>query len=854
MGCVYRSPGTSNDDNNAKLCQLINAACSRKSSHLLIMGDFNYPEINWDTITSRSGANHPSWSLLDCLQDNFLFQLVDFNTRYREGQQPSLLDLVITNEDGMIKELNSRNPLGKSDHAVISFTLTCYLEADDDNQHERYMYNKGNYDKMREELKTVNWETVLENEDANNSWNIFANKLKEAMDSNVPKSKPKLETNNKPRKPLWMSKDAMTKVKKKYHAWKRYTGTRQYQDYQHYCRARNEATKEVRKAKKGYEKKLAEDIKNDPKSFWKYVRSKTKVKQGVNDLTRDDGTTAHTNEEKADVLNKFFCSVFTIENDENIPEPEMKYDGDALNDVVVTEEDVRKKLSKLNPSKSSGPDGLHPRVLKEVADEIVTPLTLIFNKTLREGVIPEEWKIANVTALFKKGNVASPGNYRPVSLTSVVCKLLESIIRDNVMDFLEENRLLSEDQHGFRSGRSCVTQLLEIMEIWTSMLDEGGGLDVVYLDFRKAFDSVPHQRLLKKIRAYGIDGSLLKWIESFLTGRKQRVIVNGGISAWSEVHSGIPQGSVLGPILFIIFINDLPDAVTNMVKIFADDTKLFTHVTNHQDRTNLQQDLDNLSNWSDMWQLKFNVAKCGVMYYGNQQEKHTYTMSEDGVQRNLGEVTEEKDLGVKFDPSLMFSKHIAMISKKANMMAGIVKRTFDHMDESMFITLYKTMIRPHVEYANCIWHPVLKKDSDLIEKVQRRATKLVPNLKDLSYRERLENLNLPTLAYRRLRGDLIQTYKIMQGLNNVQKEAIFRLAEPDSVTRGHRFKLAKQHSRLKLRQNSLGIRIVNTWNNLPDSIVAAKTVNIFKNGIDKVLAKDCDKFNYGMGCAWQTNF
>ena len=173
------------------------------------------------------------------------------------------------------------------------------------------------------------------------------------------------------------------------------------------------------------------------------------------------------------------------------------------------------KLGKLNPTKSPGPDSLHPRIQKEAADEIAPPLTTVFKKSVMEGAVPDDWTIAEMTAIFKKRSVTSPGNYRPVSLTSIACKILESIIRDQVMGFLNDNHLLSEDQHGFRSGRSCVTQLLEIMELWTEMLDEGGCIDVVYYDFRKASDSVPHLRLLKKAQAYGLGGNLLKWIESF---------------------------------------------------------------------------------------------------------------------------------------------------------------------------------------------------------------------------------------------------------------------------------------------------------------------------------------------------
>ena len=642
----------------------------------------------------------------------------------------------------------------------------------------------------------------------------------------------------------------MRSVKKKYHLWKKYTWTKQYQDYLIYVQARNAATRDVRRAKRDFEKKLAGDIKLNPKSFWKYVRSKTKVKTGISDLEKDDGTFAHTDIDKAEVLNNFFSSVFTREDISDIPEPGRTYDGETLEAFQVTKDDVIKKLIKLNPCKSPGPDSIHPRVMKETAEAVSHPLTIIFNKSLQEGKVPDDWKIAHVTAIFKKGKHTSPGNYRPVSLTSIICKLLESIIRDRLMEFLDARSLLSEDQHGFRSGRSCVTQLLEIIEIWSSMLDEGGSIDVVYLDFRKAFDSVPHQRLLKKAEAYGIRGKLLLWIESFLTGRKQRVIVNGGKSTWADVVSGIPQGSVLGPILFLIFIDDLPDSIEGLVKIFADDTKVFSAIHDEEDSKSLQKDLDSLSEWSDKWQLRFNVSKCGVMYYGNRSEKCTYSMEEGGVRRDLGELTEEKDLGVTFDPTLTFSRHVGIIVNKANRILGVIKRSFTYMDADMFNVLYKTLVRPHLEYANCIWNPILHKDVKLIESVQRRATKIVPEMKDLPYSDRLQRLKIPTLAYRRLRGDMIQVFKLMHGFVDVKKEKIFVMADPERGTRGNSLKLQKCHARLRIRENAFSNRVVNSWNKLPDEVVLAKTVNMFKNGVDIALSKDTCKYSYGLGSKW----
>ena len=203
------------------------------------------------------------------------------------------------------------------------------------------------------------------------------------------------------------------------------------------------------------------------------------------------------------------------------------------------------------------------------------------------------------------------------------------------------------------------------------------------------------------------------------------------------------------------------------------------------------------------------------MHYGRQPSFYTYSMSEEGIRRDLEVLEEEKDLRVKFDPSLQFSKHVAMVSNKANKMVGIIRRTFDYMDEKMLTTLYKTLVRPHLEYANCIWHPPLHKDVQTIEKVQRRATKIVSSLRDLPYEQRLKKLKLPTLAYRRLREDLIPVYRIVHGINDINKENLFQMADQELGLRGHGYKIFKQFARLDLRKNSFSMRVVNAWNELP---------------------------------------
>ena len=299
-----------------------------------------------------------------------------------------------------------------------------------------------------------------------------------------------------------------------------------------------------------------------------------------------------------------------------------------LDKITVTLEEVEKALIGLKPDKSPGPDNLHPKVLYETRKEICVPLYMIFIQSIQEGNIPNDWQKAIVVPIFKKGSKKEPSNYRPVSLTSVVCKLCETLIRKNVMNYMLQNHLFSDDQYGFRPGRSCVVQLLEILDEWTKLLDNGNPVDIVYLDFSKAFDTVSHERLLFKLHKLGIRGSVLNWIKSFLTDREQCVRVGTNTSSWSEVISGVPQGSVLGPVLFLCFINDQPNVVEGIVKIFADDTKLYACVSKEEKCEALQKDLDNLCNWSEWWKLSFNSKKCKVLHVGNNNPHYRYTMTD----------------------------------------------------------------------------------------------------------------------------------------------------------------------------------------------------------------------------------
>ena len=473
-----------------------------------------------------------------------------------------------------------------------------------------------------------------------------------------------------------------------------------------------------------------------------------------------------------------------------------------------------------------------PKLLMETVEQISIPLARVFNLSLKEGVVPFEWKEANIIPLFKKGSRNKSENYRPVSLRSVICKLLERLIKDHMVDFLVKNKLLNSSQHGFLKARSCLTNMLCFLEEITKWLDLGSPVDIIYLDFQKAFDKVPHQRLLLKLKAHGIGDNITDWIKQWLTDRRQRVVVDGEVSNWKSVLSGVPQGSVLGPILFLIYINDLDDSITSNVLKFADDTKLFRKVNTDGDKQHLQNDLDRLVNWSEKWQMLFNFGKCKCLHTGHGNLNVNYKMG-DTV---LGTTVKEKDLGVTMSADMKVSEQCGIAASTGNQIIGLIRRNITYKGKKLIIPLCKAIVRPHLKYCIQAWRPYRKKDIDTLERIQRRATKMIPELRDLSYEERLKECGLTTLETMRLRGDQIEVFKILNGYENIDRNMFFSLKK-DSRTRGHEVKLVKVQCRLDIRKHSFSQRTVNEWNKLSTDCVTASSVNMFKNKVDTYLRR-----------------
>ena len=671
---------------------------------------------------------------------------------------------------------------------------------------------------------------MLMNKTAIECWNILKYEIESIIDKFVPFQKQGKRCRKK-----HLSKEAIRKIMLKQTMWRVYRRTRKDEDCAKYKEALNAATTEIRQSKRSYEQKLACNIKNDSKSFYAYVRSKQNVQDKVGPLEDSAGNIISQGFLMAEDLNGYFSSVFTKEDISSLPVADAKFQGaksDYLGPLVVTPELVAKKIKAMKDNKSPGVDGIPPKLLMETVEQISIPLARVFNLSLKEGVVPFEWKEANIIPLFKKGSRNKSENYRPVSLTSVICKLLERLIKYHMVEFLVKHKLLNSSQHGFLKARSCLTNMLCFLEEITKWIDVGSPVDIIYLDFQKAFDKVPHQRLLLKLKAHGIGDSITDWIEQWLTERRQRVVVDGEVSNWKSVLRGVPQGSVLGHILFLIYINDLDDSITSNVLKFADDTKLFRKVNTDGDKQHLQNDLDRLVKWSEKWQMLFNFGKCKCLHTGHRNLNVNYKMG-DTV---LGTTVKEKDLGVTISADMKVSEQCGIAASKGNQMLGLIRRNITYKGKKLIIPLYKAIVRPHLEYCIQAWRPYRKKDIDTLERIQRRATKMIPELRDLSYEERLKECGLTTLETRRLRGDQIEVFKILNGYENIDRNMFFSLKK-DSRTRGHEVKLVKDQCRLDIRKHSFSQRTINEWNKLSTDCVTASSVNMFKNKVDTYLRR-----------------
>ena len=473
---------------------------------------------------------------------------------------------------------------------------------------------------------------------------------------------------------------------------------------------------------------------------------------------------------------------------------------------------------------------------KHCIDELIHPLSSLYTLCLNNSFLPADWSKSYITPIYKKGPRTDSNNYRPIALTCTMCKLMESVIKVQLVDFLTSNSLISNNQHAFLSQHSTLTNLLECTNDWFVSLNSRHSTDVIYIDFSRAFDSIVFDKLLFKLKHFGISGSLLSWIKNFLYNRKQCVVLDNCFSSVIDVLSGVPQGSVLGPILFILFIDDIDCVCTGVstLKLFADDCRLYSEITlNTCNYTCLLQSLHNLCSWAKDNQLSINVIKCSILSIMprslNTQPSTLRSYSVNDF--TLSFKSEVVDLGITISEDLSYKTHISNIVSKAYSRQSILFRGFVTRDLLFMRKAFVTYIRPIVEYDTPLWNPTEIYLIDLIESVQRDFSRRIPALSGLCYRDRLTKLNLDPLELRRLRYDLVQYYKILNNLTPLDPSKYFSIYNSIPSSRSSPTYLSKPIKASNKFLSSFFFRQVSVWNKLPQHIIQSNSLPSFKHSL-----------------------
>jgi hypothetical protein len=780
------------------------------------MGDFNLPNL-------LKSETHPINSFdsafQDLLQDLPLYNNVSNNTRYRGTDVPSILDLILTSEEHVVENLSYDAPLGLSDHLILTFKYVCEAQRSSD---AYKMIRMVDITTLSEALQNVtDWDD--EGHDVNQHWSGMTTILRAEIESHsylVPK---------KPKHGFHLQIRSRTKkwIRMRNASWENHRRQPTSETWEIFRLLRNKVNNLIKTDKQQYQAHLLRKMEQNPKLLYRIVNNNAKVKPGVSPLQTTDKITS-TAVEAAEELVKFYSTIFCPREHVDAANDQRTSASDTLSDMTIDADTVLKILLELDVRKSPGADGITPLILKRCAHSLYIPLTKLFNHSLHCSQVPADWKRGTITPIYKGGARSLASNYRPVTLLSTTSKVLERVVTRRIIEHLEEHSLLSIAQHGFRKNYSCVTNLLLTLDDWTQAVDRGYPIHACYLDISKAFDRVNHCILLRKLKEHGIDGKLLAWLEDYLTDRTVQVRVDGALSKPVPVTSGVPQGSVLAPILFIIYANDIPSLIRCKITLFADDIKLWTHIRTVEDCKLLQKDLDALHEWSLANKLPFNTSKCKMLNVGK-----PFAYAYELGQQQLAWTNEEKDLGVWITNTLKTSLQCNSVYKKTSHVLALLKRIFGRFTKETLPIIINTYIRPCMEYAVQTWSPWLQKDVELLQRIYHRATKCVTGLQHKPYAERITYLNLFDFHYRRIRGDLILTYHIL----NTPNHPLQTLFKPGRycVTRKHQFALAIPVSHVNCRRYFFAVRVTFLWNSLPESVVSCANIYLFKTSLDDYM-------------------
>ena len=519
----------------------------------------------------------------------------------------------------------------------------------------------------------------------------------------------------------------------------------------------------------------------------------------------------------------------------------------TIKDIQFSPKDFIEAINEVSNNSAPGPDGIGPMIMKNCKEALAVPLCLFWRKSLDQSEIPKIMKEAHVTPILKKPLKRFAENYRPISLISHIIKIFERIIKKNLVNFLEKHKLLKKFQHGFRKHRSCLTELIDYRNEILDAILKKKNIDVVYLDFSKAFDRVDHKVVLEKARKLGIQGKILKWLAQFLINRTQKTIVNGCESYSTRVLSGVPQGTVLGPLLFIIMLNDITDYIKeSSVYSFADDTRILKTIESTLCSQKLQEDLERTYEFAQESKLQFNENKFELIKFGFDEDLKGQTKYTNPRGNNIEEKSKVKDLGITIENNLSFNEHIDNVVSKCRQISGFIFRTFSTRNINAMLTLYKSYIQPHMDYCVQLWYPHKISELQKLEGIQRTFTDKIEGLQDLNYWQRLEKLNLYSVHRRYERYIIIYIWKVLEGKTvPPESEDIVAIHSIRNGRTCKKFQLPSGSCKQKTQQhNSLSRFGSRLFNILPQNIRDfSGSVESFKSRLDKYLLNLPDEPN-----------
>lgn len=751
----------------------------------ILLGDFNKPRVKWIPDGDNPSLLRPTNSteadnrFFDALADAGLSQICGV----RSFNQLDLIFTDITDSFSVSRASHLLKPDSHHHVAIeLTFTVGSTVTIDDFNP-SVYDFNRANLPALIEAINSVDWDAILSTTDANAATTKFYEVIYKLFDRFVPKKEPQRRYSCR-----WMNRNLASARNRRNRAHRAYRKWPTFENFTRFMQYRDSFHQLNATLYRSYMMSQAELIRRDPKKFWKLVNDRRKT-SGVPSNLRYGDNVGSDSSSSVNLLADYFQSVFS--NSPGNIKPPHGPGQERVTDFVPTRQDVYNGLLKLDVNKGGGPDMITNSILKSLASELAHPLQLLFKTSLVTGVFPEAWKVSFITPIFKSGDRSLCNNYRAIAILSAIPKLFEKIVCCHLED--EIGNLIDPTQHGFRDRRSTCTNLALFVERALNAMNSSGQFDAVYTDFAKAFDRVDHQLLLKKLYLAGIGGSLLAWLQSYLSGRTQRVRLGNITSHPVTVTSGVPQGSHLGPLLFALFINDLCAELDGCGHLlFADDLKLFKEIRGIDDARMLQLMVERVDNWCKCNGMSLNVAKCHVISFSRKPSErilvHQYSVGGKQLQRS--EVV--KDLGVLLDKKLTFKSHVNQIVARAKTTLAFMKRqarTFDcpHVTKS----LYTALVRPIVEYCSLVWDPVFDEDRNRIESIQKQF--LLFALRHLGwadrfrlppYQARLTLMDLDTLAERRtIAACMFVRNCLAGGINCIELSSSFIFHNPQRLTR-----------------------------------------------------------------------